>query len=101
MGVPVNVIVAEVPLQTGELLETEAVGIAFTVTVTSSLMAVLHVFKTGDATPTSVYVLSEVKAGVAILADPEAFNVIDWFPPLPTLYVTTAFGVPLKMIVLD
>lgn len=62
-------------------------------------MALLHVLKLGDAQLTSVYVLSEVKTAVVMLARPEPFSVAVWFAPPFTVYVTIAPGVPLKLTV--
>ena len=86
LGVPVKLRVAEAPLQTDvAVLEKEAAGKAFTTTVTELLRVVMHVFKSGDPTLTSVYIAFEVNADAGSAAVPDAFRVIVWFPLLPTV----------------
>jgi hypothetical protein len=100
-GVPVKLMMAGVPEQTGELVETEAAGKAFTVTVAEPESAALQPLSVEDSALTSIYVILEAGLAALRVAVPDASSVIDWFAPAPILYVTMAFGVPVKVMMLD
>lgn len=76
-----------------------AVGNAFTVTIALPDCVWLQANEPDEATFTKAYVAVPVKAGVVIVAVPEPFKVMVWLLPEFTVYVTTAFGVPVNVMV--
>lgn len=81
-GVPVNVIKAVPPLQIVVAPAIVAVGAG---TIAMIVVPEIVWLQLADATLTKVYVLFRVKAGVVIVAVPEAFNVIVWLDPESTI----------------
>jgi hypothetical protein len=99
LGVPVNVIVAVPPEQTVALAEMVTFGGGITVIVTVPVIGWLQLGVPADATLTSVKVVVAVYVPVTA-AVPEPFKTTVWLPGVPdTVYVTVAFGVPVKLTV--
>ena len=98
-GVPVKLITAVEPEQIVVEPEIDAVGKAVTVTVALAVCAWLQIGVAVVVTLTKAYVEFTVNTGVVTLAFPEASNVTVWLAPPSTVYVTTAFGVPVKLTV--
>jgi len=76
--------------------EIVAVGKAITVMVTAPVCAWLQLGVVAEDTLTKVYVLSAVNVAVGTVTVPVASKTAVWLPT-PSLYVTVAFGVPVKV----
>lgn len=97
-GVPVKVIVASLPEHTEvALAEIVTVGGGTTVMVTDPVAGCVQLGVPEDATLTNVYVVVVAKV-LLMVADPAASKTMVWLP-VPSLYVTVAFGVPVNVIV--
>jgi hypothetical protein len=97
-GVPVKVTVADVFGQIVTLLEIDTVGGGITVIVIDALCGCIQLGVPDDETLTSVKIVVDVYVLVNV-AIPALFKTIVWLPPPLTVYVTVAFGVPVKVTV--
>ena len=96
-GVPVKVTVALCPEQTVALEAMVTVGGGTTVMVMLPVAGAVQTGVPADVTLTRLYVVVAVKLAV-IVAVPAALSTMVWLAP-PVLYVTVAFGVPVKVTV--
>lgn len=100
LGVPVKVTVADWPEHIAVFDEMVAVGGWITVMVTVPVCGWLQLGVPAVAALTSAYTVVDVYACVMV-AVPDASSTMVWLGPLFTVYVTTAFGVPVKVTVAD
>ena len=75
-----------------------AVGKGLTVTVKDPVKFCKQTGADPISILTRLYVVFEVRFPVGRVAAPDEFRLINWFAPVPILYVTLPFGVPLNII---